>query len=107
MISAPWVEADKKAALRLVSAKVRELLAPTELLAISRIVPVEPTSPEVEAINLAFPVEHSMVEVRDDHFFGLAIKRAHIFASGGGVTASARLPADKALPRPRRKTASR
>lgn len=81
VISAPWVESDKEAALRLISSKVRAVLSPTELMAVSRIVLVEPTSPAVAAINRAFHVEHSTVEVRNSNFFGLAIKHATIFAS--------------------------
>lgn len=82
VISAPWIEADKEAALKLVAAQVTECLGPPAVTSISRIILVEPTSPAVNAINQAFRVEHSMVEVRDSNFFGLAIRHAYIFASG-------------------------
>lgn len=108
IVSAPWVEADKEAALRLISTKVREVLAPSELLAVSRIVLVEPTSPAVMAINRAFHVEHTTAEVRNSNFFGLAIRHAHIFASTRQNSAAPRsLTPNKALQRPRRKPAPR
>lgn len=108
VVSAPWVEFDKEAALRLISTRVRKVLTPSELLAVSRIVLVEPTSPAVVAINRAFHVEHSTAEVRDSNFFGLAIKHAHIFASTrqDAAVPSKSLP-NKALQRTRRKPARR
>lgn len=108
VVSAPWVESDKEAALRLVSARVREVLSPSELLAVSRIVLVEPTSPAVVAINRATRAEHSTVEVRDSNFFGLAIKHAHIFASvRPDAAAPPKASPNKALQRTRRKRARR
>jgi hypothetical protein len=103
VISAPWIETDKEDALNLISSKVREALNLSELLAVSRIVLVEPTSPAVVAINRAFAVDHSSVEVRDANFFGLAIKHAHIFASRQQESA---VPSpNRALARLRRKQA--
>lgn len=81
VISAPWVERDKEAALRLISARVQAALKPQQLLSVSRIALVEPTSPEVMAINREFRVERSPVEVWDRSFFGMAIRHAHILAS--------------------------
>lgn len=89
VVSAPWVGADRGTALRLVSAKVKQDLAPAELLAISRIVIVEPDSPEVQAINRSYPVEGSTVEVARRHFFRTRDKaRAHFRVLGGGYRAS-------------------
>ena len=106
VVSAPWTERDKEAALRMISDKVAKVLEPPEVLAISRIVLVEPTSPAVEAINRAFPVEHSVVEVKDSTFFGLEIKHAHIFASARlAPDALQRPPPGKAVRRTRRKAA--
>ena len=106
VVSAPWVESDKEAALRVISARVREVLKPQELLAISRIVLVESTSSEVVAINRAFRVEHSTVEVRDSNFFGLAIKHAHILASGRQAAGVPAKPSpDRGSQRARRKAA--
>jgi hypothetical protein len=108
VISAPWVEADKESALNLISAKVSAALTPSELLAISRIVFVEPSSPAVVAINRAIRVEHSTVDVRDSSFFGLAIKHAHIFASARQDSDKpAKASPKKALQRTRRKPVRR
>lgn len=108
VISSPWVEADKEAALNLISSKVRKVLTPAELLAVSRIVFVDPMSPSVQAINRAFHVEDATVEVRDRNFFGLAIRHAHIFASvRADSTVSARPAPNKSLRRERRERVRR
>jgi hypothetical protein len=108
VVSAPWVEADKESALKLISSKVREFIKPPDLFAVSRVVIVEPTSPAVQAINQAFDTQHSTIEVKDSNFFGLAIKHAHIFASqrgeAGGIPKRA---PKKTFQRTRRKTARR
>lgn len=106
VVSAPWTERDKGAALRVISDKMTSLLDPTDLLAISRIALVEPDNPAVETINRAFKVEHGSVEVKDSSFFGMAIKHAHIFASTRVASAvPPQPPAEKTNRRTRRKAA--
>ncbi len=108
VISAPWVQKDKELALNLISTKVREFLKPPELFSVSRIVLVEPTSPAVAAINRAFKVQHSAVEVKDSNFFGLAIKHAHIFASANlNNNAPQKRKPNKTTQQKRRKAAHR
>jgi hypothetical protein len=109
VISAPWVESNKEAALRVVTAKARKLLVPPDILSLSRIVIVDPKSAAVEAINRAFHVEHSRLEVRDSNFFGLSIKHAYIFSSTRVETAVAPPPGspNKTVQRSRRKRARR
>ena len=81
VVSAPWIEKDKRSALKLLSERVQRSLAASDLLSISRIGLADPSDPAVGAINRAWRVEHSSVEVRDSTFFGLQIKHALIFAS--------------------------
>lgn len=81
VVSAPWIETDRRSALKLLSDRVRESLSVSDLLSISRIVLADPSDPAVDAINRTVPVEHSTVEVKDSTFFGQQIRHAHIFAS--------------------------
>lgn len=81
VVSAPWIEEDKRSALKLISERVKSLLTVSELLTLSRIVVADPSDPAVDAINRAVKVEHSAVEVKDSTFFGHQIRHAHIFAS--------------------------
>jgi hypothetical protein len=81
VVSAPWIEKDKRSALKLLSDRVQASLSVSDLLSISRIVLADPSDPAVDAINRSVRVEHSTVEVRDSTFFGQQIRHAHIFAS--------------------------
>jgi len=107
VVSAPWIEDNKAAALKLISERVKNSLAASDLSTISRIVVADPSDPAVDAINRAIKVEHSAVEVKDSTFFGLQIRHGHIFASNR-LTAHARQPTPNyALQRTRRKRARR
>ena len=81
VVSAPWIEKDKRSALKLLSDRVQASLSISDLLSISRIVLADPSDPAVDAINRSVRVEHSTVEVKDSTFFGQQIRHAHIFAS--------------------------
>ena len=107
VVSAPWIEENKGAALKLISERIKGSLASSDLPTISRIVIADPSDPAVDSINRAISVEHSVVEVKDSTFFGLQIKHAHIFASNRPA-AHARQPTPAyALQRTRRKRARR
>lgn len=81
VVSAPWIEKDKWSALRLLADRLQESLSASDLLSISRIVPLDPSDPGVEAITRTVRVERSTVEVKDSVFFGQQIRQGHIFAS--------------------------
>lgn len=81
VVSAPWIEKDKRSALRLLADRLQESLSASDVLSISRIVLLDPSDAGVELINRTVPVEDSTVEVKDSTFFGQQIRHAHIFAS--------------------------
>jgi len=81
VVSAPWIEKDRRSALKLLSDRVQASLSASDLLSISRIVLADPSDPAVDAINRTVHVEHSTVEVKDSTFFGQQIRHAHIFSS--------------------------
>ena len=107
VVSAPWIEENKGAALKLISERIKKSLTAEELPTISRIVVADPSDPAVDAINRAFQVEHSTVEVKDSTLFGLQIKHAHIFASNRLATHARQPTPNYALQRTRRKRARR
>ena len=81
VVSAPWIEKDKRSALRLLADRLQESLSASDVLSISRIVLLDPSDAGVELINRTVRVEDSTVEVKNSTFFGQQIRHAHIFAS--------------------------
>ena len=81
LISAPWIEIDKQAALRYIAEKLNVLASPEELTKLSRIVIIERSNPALEAFHSAISAEHQKIEIKDSNFFGLQIKHAYIFTS--------------------------
>ena len=80
VVAAPWAseEAD---ALRFMVAEVNEHLTSDDVTDLSRIVVVEPDSPQVLAINKAVGVEHGIAEIVNSEFFGMPIRHAYIITS--------------------------
>lgn len=105
VVSAPWIEENKGAALKLISDRIKNSLGASDLSVISRIVIADPSDPAVDAINRAVSVEHSAVEVKDSTFFGLQIKHAHIFASNRPTNHARQPKANYTSQRTRRKRA--
>ena len=87
LVSAPWLEKDKKKGLDYLAGRVHSQLDPEELLSISRIVILEQGNPVLEAINKAISVRHGKVEVRDSTFSGIQIAQACISTSSSPDTA--------------------
>jgi hypothetical protein len=81
LISAPWLETDKKASLAYVANKIREQLTTQELLSLSRIVLLEKGNPVLEALRGMVQVQHGMGEVSDSIVFGVPIKHAYLITS--------------------------
>ena len=81
LVSALWLDADKKEGLACLAKEIQKRLEPDELLSISRIVVLERGNPILEAIHRTVNVKHGKVEVKDNNFFGVQITRAHISTS--------------------------
>lgn len=81
LVSALWLDADKKEGLAYLAKEIQKLLEPDELLSISRIVVLERGDPTLEAIHKAVNVKHGEVEVKDSNFFGVQITQACISTS--------------------------
>lgn len=81
VVSAPWIEVNKKESLSYLTDELRSQLRSQEMLTLSRIVLVDNDDPALEAIHKAISVEHSIFEIKDSNFFGLQIKHAYIITS--------------------------
>ncbi len=81
VVSAPWEFEDKLDFLRYVTDKLKKHLSRDEYLKLSRIVPIPCNEPGLEAVYELAQVEHGTVELRDETFFGLEIKRAYVITS--------------------------
>jgi hypothetical protein len=79
--SASWFWSDKKKTLDYLAKKLRSRLTSDELLTLSRIVLIEESNPTLHALQQAFQVHHTPIEVQDCNLFGLQIQRAYIFTS--------------------------
>jgi len=81
LVSAIWLDADKKEGLAYLAKEIQERLDPDELLSISRIVVLERGNPILAAIHKAVNVKHGKVEVKDSNFSGVQITQACISTS--------------------------
>jgi hypothetical protein len=81
LVSAPWIEADKGAALKYLAGKLSKVASPEELTKISRIVVIEQSNPALGAMQSAIHVEHGTAEIQNSNFFGLQIKHAYVITS--------------------------
>jgi hypothetical protein len=81
LVSALWLDDDKKEGLTYLAKEIQERLEPNEILTISRIVVLERGDPILEAIHKAVNVKHGEVEVKDSNFSGVQITQACISTS--------------------------
>jgi hypothetical protein len=81
IISAPWVESDKRKAVDYFVSQIKSRLGEQALTSLARIVVIDPQEAGVQAFNRAIRVEHGPIEVRDSDFFGLPVRQALVFAS--------------------------
>jgi len=81
VVAAPWIEADRKAALTHITKEIQDTFAPEELSLLSRVVLVDLSNPAVDVMNQTVNIQHGHAEVRDINFSGLPIKHAYIITS--------------------------
>lgn len=85
IVAAPWIDADRKEALKYITSQVQGTFSSDEISRLSRIVLVDPANPSVaaisKAISKALSIQHGQAEIRDSTFFGLQIKHGYIITS--------------------------
>lgn len=90
LISSAWVAENKSEAIRLIVTKLKKVLSPNELIAISRVVTIDRGNPALDALHSAVQVEHSIAEVKNSNFFGLNIVHAYLITCKKITQANAR-----------------
>ena len=81
VVSAAWLEEDKRAALRYLTGQLRALLDLPEMLSLSGVILVDRDNPGLAEIHEAVTVEHGTVELVNERFFGSDMERAYIITS--------------------------
>ncbi len=81
VVSAPWIEEDRRDALDHMFARLRRALSQDELRLIAKIAVVPPEDPLLQAMQKAVQVEHGAVEIKDGVFFDMRINHAHVITS--------------------------
>ena len=81
IVSARWLGSDRTAAVRILVDEIKSFLGTPYLIALSRIIIVDPSDPQLKTISRSISTEHGPAEVRESYFFGLPIKHAYIITS--------------------------
>jgi hypothetical protein len=81
VVAAPWIESNRKTALRYVTNQIQAAFKPDEITHLSRVVLVDETNPALDAINRAIRVQHGVADIQNSDFFGLQIKHGYIITS--------------------------
>jgi hypothetical protein len=82
VISAPWASADMMGSIRLIAGKLKQVLAPHELLSIAAIVPLDQDNPFVEAMQRIIPeIQDPWTEIRSTVFNGITMPDMFILTS--------------------------
>lgn len=82
LISAPWLdEKSPKQAIELIVESLRRHLKDTEFQYITRVTIVKSSDGFVKAINVAFNVKESLIDIENCNIFGIKIDRAFLLES--------------------------
>lgn len=81
VVAAPWIDADRKAALDYISQQLQLSLTRDEVLQISRIALIDETNPTLDQIQRTLQPKHGIIEITNSDLFGLEIKRAFIIVA--------------------------
>jgi len=81
VISAPWLDANKKPGMEHVAKKLRARLSAEELLSLSRIVVLETEHEGVRAIRASVAVRGAITHLGNTVLFGLSMEEAYIMIS--------------------------
>lgn len=81
VVSAPWLAGNIAESLPRISKALTRHLGPDGMWPLGCAVVIEPDDPRLEEILSAYPVEHGLLEVRDEEFFSMPIDRAFIITA--------------------------
>src|SRR5687768_6615690 len=78
IVSALWVQEEKKEALDLLSSQLLKNLSQSELLSISKIVPLDVYDPRVKDMQKVVEVEHGLKKIRHYKFYGFRVDTIYV-----------------------------
>ena len=81
VVSAPWLEENRKEGFHYLVGQVASRLTSDELFTLSRVVVVDEDNPGVKALHETVQTKHARVEMVDCVLFGMKMKRAYIITS--------------------------
>lgn len=86
IVSAPWLDKDKRRAVPYLVDQIKSKLGVDYLISLNRIVVIDPESAELQDLVRSIVIEHGKVEhgkvrIRDDEFFGLRVRDARIITA--------------------------
>lgn len=81
IVSAPWLDTDKRRAVDYLVEQIKSQLGAEALINLSSIVVADPRDAAVQALNHSIETEHGQTEVTDSSFFGVPVKHAYIITS--------------------------
>jgi hypothetical protein len=86
MISAPWLDKDKRRAVPYLVDQIKSKLGVEYLIRLNRIVVIDPDNAELQDLARSIAVEHGKVEhgrvrIRDDELFGVRVRDARIITA--------------------------
>lgn len=80
VVSANWINSERKELINAIALKTRERLSEDEQLMLSRIVTLPPSDSMVRSLNM-IGVKHGMARLSNHNFNGIVIKEAYLITS--------------------------
>ena len=81
VVAAPWIELDQKLALQYLGKRLQRELTTDQLMQLSHIAIIDANNPGLPAVTQTVNVEHGLVEMHNQEFFGHTIKHAYFITS--------------------------
>ena len=81
VVSADWIDNDKLAALRYLAKKMNEHFSSSEIVSLSKVIPIETKNSEIIQLIKEYRTEHDAKEIRNKDFFGIPINQAYIITA--------------------------
>ncbi|MCP4107067.1 MAG: hypothetical protein GY749_16265 [Desulfobacteraceae bacterium] len=81
LASSPWIDEDKGKAIKYLTKKIQQAITTEELLMISRIIVIKVNNPQLKDIHNTINIEHDLLEIKNEIFFGIDIRCAYFITS--------------------------
>ncbi len=81
LAAAPWIGNDEWKAMQLLTRRIQQTITIDELLKFSKVVIIKEDNPGLDEIHRTIRVEHGLLEIKNEVFFGLEIKHACFITS--------------------------